>query len=282
MENSALISLPQEWQRWVKENVARGCTPDSMAEVMVRDGRFSRMLADAAIAVARGVVRAPVVERPEQPMPDIDTSVNTIKTADREVQVLMSLQSPRVVLLGNVVSEEECDALCAHIEQRLTRSPVVADSDGRTHVDAQRTSMGAMLARGETELISRIDTRLATIANWPVENGEGLQVLRYREGNEYRPHYDWFDPAMPGPRKHLEYGGQRVGTFVIYLSDVEEGGGTSFPGHGLEIQPRKGTAVFFRNTDKTGVPDRNTLHAGTPVIRGIKFVANKWLRERRY
>lgn len=276
MEKSALLSLPQEWQHWVTNNIARGCTADSMAEVMVRDGKFSRRLAEAAIAAASGKVRQ------SRPMPDIDTSANTIRTADREVQVLMSLRAPRVVLLGNVVSDEECDALCAHIERRLTRSPVVGDSDGSTEINDERTSMGAMLARGETELIARIDARLAELARWPVENGEGLQVLRYRQGNEYRPHYDWFDPELSGPRKHLAHGGQRVGTFVIYLSDVEEGGSTSFPESGLEIQPRKGNAVFFRNTDDEGVPDRKTLHAGTPVTSGVKFVANKWLREQPY
>jgi prolyl 4-hydroxylase len=253
--------------------------PDSMAEVMVRDGRFSQKLADAAIAAAREGSR---MTNTVQPMPDIDTSSNVIHTPDRDVHVLMTFATPRVVLLGNVLSEEECDALCAYTERRLTRSPVVGDADGGTQINAQRTSTGAMLDRGETPFIARIDARLAALAHWPVENGEGLQVLRYQQGNEYRPHYDWFDPDLPGPARHLEKGGQRVGTFVIYLSDVDAGGSTSFPGCGLEIQPRKGNAVFFRNTDNYGAPDRSTLHAGTPVTTGTKFVANKWLRERQY
>ena len=126
MENSALISLPLEWQRWVTDNIARGCAPNEMAEVMVRDGRFSKVLAEAAIAVARGGSHA---RGATPPMPDIDTSTNTIKTPDRDVHVLMTFNSPRVVLLGNVISDEECDALCAYIEQRLTRSPVVDDTD---------------------------------------------------------------------------------------------------------------------------------------------------------
>jgi prolyl 4-hydroxylase len=282
MENS-FTRLPDDWKVWVKENLARGCTTTSMAETMVRDGGFSRAVAVAAIAAAQGQAGAKTTAHTTvQPMPDIDTSINTVRTPDRDVHVLMSAQTPRVVLLGNVVGDEECDELCAYIDQRLTRSPVVGDTDGGTQLNAQRTSFGAMLQRGETELIARIETRLAAIARWPVENGEGLQVLRYQKGNEYRPHYDWFDPEMPGPRKHLENGGQRVGTFVIYLSDVVDGGGTSFPGSGLEVQPRRGNAVFFRNTDDYGAPDRNSLHAGSPVITGTKFIATKWLRERKY
>ncbi|HYD80251.1 MAG TPA: 2OG-Fe(II) oxygenase [Paucimonas sp.] len=284
MRKTALSSLPPEWQTWVVDNLARDCTPDSMARVMVDDGRFDRTLAQAAIEEARRArsdLQA-VMRDEARPMPDIDTAANTIFTPDRRVDVLLSLNSPRIVLLGNVLSEEECDALAAHCDARWARSPVVAEGDGGNQVHAHRTSRGAMLRRSETELIARIEDRLARLARWPVERGEGMQVLRYETGNEYRAHYDWFDPELPGPRKHLEHGGQRVGTFVIYLNDVEQGGGTAFPSLGLEVQPKKGGAVFFANTDAHGAPDRHTLHAGMPVVKGVKMVANKWLRERPY
>ncbi|HYD62323.1 MAG TPA: 2OG-Fe(II) oxygenase [Noviherbaspirillum sp.] len=251
-----------------------------MAQVMINDGSFDRALAHAAIDEAQ---RAQFGKKSEhQPMPDIDTASNMIAMPDRNVDVLLTLTSPRIVLLGNVLSDEECDTLAAYCGERWARSPVVANHDGGNLVHAHRTSRGAMLRRGETELIQRIEARLAHLAQWPVERGEGMQVLRYETGNEYRAHYDWFDPELPGPRKHLERGGQRVGTFVIYLNDVEQGGGTAFPNIGLEVQPKKGGAVFFANTDAFGVPDRQTLHAGMPVVKGVKLVANKWLREREY
>jgi prolyl 4-hydroxylase len=280
MAKTALSSLPQEWQFWITENLARACEPSGMAAIMVRDGNFEKKLAEAAIAEARrknfSELQAP------KPMPEIDTTKNAIQASDRVVDVLLTLAAPRIVLLGNVLSDEECDALCTYVDQRLTRSPVIGDSDGVAQLNSDRTSQGAMLARGETELIARIDARLASIARWPVERGEGLQVQRYETGNEYRAHYDWFDASLPGPRKHLERGGQRVGTFILYMCDVEQGGGTSFPGLGLEVQPKKGNAIYFANTDAFGVPDRETLHAGMPVVKGVKFIANKWLRESEY
>jgi prolyl 4-hydroxylase len=205
-----------------------------------------------------------------------------IVTPDRTVDVLMTLKAPRIVVLGNLLSEQECEAMVAYAEQRLQRSPVVADSDGQLRVHEHRTSRGAMLQRGETGLVARIEARLAALTKWPVACGEGLQILRYERGNEYRPHYDWFDPALPGPRKHLERGGQRNATIIMYLSDVERGGATSFPNLGLEVQPQKGGAVFFLNTDGSGAPDAQTLHAGEPVVGGTKMIATKWLRERDY
>ncbi|HJV85116.1 MAG TPA: 2OG-Fe(II) oxygenase [Noviherbaspirillum sp.] len=280
---SPLASLPKEWQIWIEENLARSCEPSSMADVMVRDGRFDPRLAYAAIEQARGApVRQSRPPRQHQALPEIDTSANTVLAGDRVVDILLSLKAPRIVLVGKLLADEECDALIHYAETRLERSPVVADRDGSNELTAYRTSRGAMMQRSETELVARIEARLAALVRWPVENGEGMQLLRYEKGNEYRPHYDWFDPAMPGPRKHLERGGQRVGTVVMYLSDVEQGGGTSFPDIGLQVQPKKGSAVFFANTDSFGEPDRKTLHAGEPVEKGVKFIATKWLRAGEY
>jgi prolyl 4-hydroxylase len=281
MAKTALESLPQEWQTWVAENLARSCEPHGMVNLMVQDGRFDVALARAAVEEAsNGTISLTPPAALE--MPDIDTANNVIKTKDREINVLLTLKDPRIVLLGNVLSEEECDALAAYCEPRLQRSPVVNDADGTQQLHENRTSRGAMIQRGETELVARVEARLAEIGHWPIERGEGMQVQHYQATNEYRPHFDWFDPELPGPRKHMEHGGQRVGTFVLYLSDVESGGGTSFPVLGLEVLPKKGGAVFFQNTDARHAPDRRTLHAGSPVVNGVKVIANKWLRERVY
>ena len=281
MSKSALQALPPDWQNWIRENLVRSCEPHGMVSLLVRDGNFDVALARAAVEEAsNGTIS--LAPPPPMAMPDIDTTSNVIKTADREVDVLLTLQSPRIVLLGNVLSEEECDQLAAYCEPRLERSPVVNDVDGTQQMHQNRTSRGAMIQRGETQLVARVERRLAEIGHWPVDHGEGMQVQHYQKTNEYRPHFDWFDPDLPGPRKHMEHGGQRVGTFVLYLSEVESGGGTAFPVLGLEVMPKKGGAVFFQNTDAQHSPDRRTLHAGSPVVSGVKVIANKWLRERAY
>ena len=131
--------------------------------------------------------------------------------------------------------------------------------------------------RGETPLCRRIEARIAALVNWPVANGEGLQVLHYVPGAEYKPHHDYFDPAQPGMASVLKRGGQRVGTVVMYLNTPQQGGGTSFPEVALEVAPIKGNAVFF-SYDRPH-PISRTLHAGAPVIAGEKWVATKWLRE---
>jgi prolyl 4-hydroxylase len=247
-------------------------------DLLGRGGKSDLRLAQAVPAKPRDGPPAATVS--VQPLPNIATSANMIPTPDREVRVLLTLNAPRIVLLGNVLSNDECDALVEYCKPRLAPSSVVADADGNIRVHPNRTSRDVMLQRGETAIIARIEARLAALAQWPVERSEGMQVLRYDIGDEYRAHFDWMNPDLPGLRKHMEIGGQGLGTFVLYLSDVESGGCTSFPAVGLEVMPAKGGGVFFVNTDGLHAPDRRTLHAGSPVIKGVKFVANKWLRQR--
>ena len=64
-----------------------------------------------------------------------------------------------------------------------------------------------------TAAASNDAARIAALVNWPVVNGEGLQVLHYRPGAEYKPHHDYFDPAQPGMAAVLRRGGaEPVGT----------------------------------------------------------------------
>jgi prolyl 4-hydroxylase len=192
--------------------------------------------------------------------------------------VLLTMQRPRVVLFGRFMSDDECDALIALARPRLARSQTVDHRSGGSEVNAARTSDGMFFERGEAPLIQRIEQRIAALLRWPVDKGEGLQILRYRPGAQYRPHFDYFDPSQPGTAAVLERGGQRLGTLIIYLHVPAQGGSTVFPDVGLEVTPAKGHALFFsydRPQESTG-----TLHGGSPVTEGEKWVATKWLRER--
>jgi len=157
------------------------------------------------------------------------------------------------------------------------RSETVVNETGGNEVNAARTSDGMFFGRGESALCQRIEARIAALLNWPLVNGEGLQVLHYRPGAEYKPHHDYFDPAQPGMAAVLKRGGQRVGTLVMYLNTPLQGGGTVFPDVQLEVAPIKGNAVFF-SYERAHASTR-TLHGGAPVIAGDKWVATKWLRE---
>lgn len=277
MSNTLSQVISPEWQSWIKDGLSRGCATDSMIQVLVRDGRISRAVASAAIRSAQPASNAG--EAQNQVRPFVDAGKNMIATPDRNVQVILSVEAPNVVVFGNVLSDEECDALIAYGNERMTRSHTVANAGG-SQIDAGRTSDGCMMQRGEIDVATKLEARLAHLVNWPVERGEGLQLLRYGVGAEYKPHYDWFDTRIPGQAENFGRAGQRVGTIVIYLNDVEAGGGTLFPELGLEVAPQKGGAVFFTNVTHDGRPCPLSLHGGSPVLSGVKYVATKWMRER--
>ncbi|WP_049621620.1 prolyl hydroxylase family protein [Frateuria defendens] len=197
------------------------------------------------------------------------------EAGDRRVRVSLGVDAPPIRVLDSLLDAEECAALIEQARPRLARARTVA-VDGRQQVDERRTSDGMFFKLGETPLVERIERRLATLLDMPVDHGEGLQVLHYLPGQEYEPHYDWFDPSQPGFAAITAKGGQRVASVVIYLNTPEEGGGTGFPALGLTVTALAGSAVYFAY--ETG--DEASLHAGLPVLRGEKWIATKWLRER--
>jgi len=193
----------------------------------------------------------------------------------REVRVSAGMEAPVVRVLDGLLDAGECAALVEAAQPRLQRAMTVAD-DGKHQIDERRTSAGMFFKLGETPLVRTIEQRLAGLLELPVEHGEGLQVLHYLPGQEYEPHYDWFDPTQPGFAAVTAKGGQRVASVVMYLNTPDEGGGTAFPNVGLTVTAIAGSAVYFAYEGG----DTSSLHAGLPVIRGEKWIATKWLRER--
>ncbi|MDF2461999.1 MAG: proline dioxygenase [Ramlibacter sp.] len=261
-----------ELQEWLAQQIAAGTAASDLIAAMKASG-WAEQVAHAALQrFTGGTVK---IRLPE---PDLVYSPTVIQAGDRAVQVLLSLDHPRIVLFGDFLSSAECDELVEMARPRMIRSKTVSDRDGIDQTHDARTSTGTYFHRGTTDLVSRIDARIAHLVNWPVDHGEGLQVLNYAPGAEYKPHFDYFDPSRPGSAVVIGKAGQRVGTLVMYLNEPEQGGATVFPDAGLSIMPRKGSAVFFsyaRPDASTG-----TLHGGAPVIAGEKWIATKWLRER--
>ncbi|MBS3910718.1 MAG: 2OG-Fe(II) oxygenase [Hydrogenophaga sp.] len=278
-------TVTPELRRWIVQQAVAGHTPESVLDAMVNAGWTEDVAIAALERTLEQHLREQAAVQKTAPgaglrVPDLDLSRSPrqVDAGDRRVDVLAVLAQPRVVVLGNLLSAEECDALIAAAQPRMARSLTVQTQTGGEEINPDRTSSGMFFSRGESELIRCIEARIARLVNWPVENGEGMQVLHYQPGAEYKPHYDYFDPAEPGTPTILKRGGQRLGTVVMYLNEPACGGGTTFPDIGLEVAPKRGHAVFF-SYDRPS-PATRTLHGGAPVIEGDKWVATKWLRER--
>ncbi len=276
-------AVTPELKRWIVEQATAGFPPEAVLKAM-RDAGWHE---DVAVQAMESTLSEHLQQRspvqgftPVLPQPDLRGSPRLLDLGDRVVQVLAQMQSPRMAVFGQFLSDEECDALIDAARPRMQRSLTVQTVTGGEELNADRTSNGMFFRRGESEVVARVEARIARLLNWPVENGEGLQVLQYRPGAEYKPHYDYFDPSEPGTANIVRRGGQRVATVVMYLNDPVRGGGTTFPDVGLEVAPQRGNAVYF-SYDRPH-PATRTLHGGAPVLEGEKWVATKWLREREF
>jgi prolyl 4-hydroxylase len=207
---------------------------------------------------------------------------NTVTIGGHAIRLQMSLQRPQLMVFGNVLSREECKQLIASSQSKLARSTTIDEQTGKAEWHADRTSSGTFFALDETPLIAQLDQRIAQLMQMPVVNGEGLQILNYQIGGEYKPHYDYFPPDQPGSATHIATGGQRVATLIIYLNDVGEGGATIFPELGLAVTPVQGSAVYFSYCNSRNQLDPLTYHGGNSVTRGEKWIATKWMRQREY
>ena len=272
-------------RRWIVDQAGAGHSHEAVLKAMRASG-WDEEVAIAALEetlhdfVGRHAREHGLPELVLVPEPLPEEGVAVVQAGDREIQVLASLKSPRIIVLGGLLSADECDQLVELARVRLARSETVELATGASEVNASRTSEGMFFGRGENDLCARFEARIAALCSWPVENGEGLQILRYRPGAEYKPHYDYFDPQQPGTPAILERGGQRVATIVTYLNTPRRGGATIFPDVKLDVAPIKGNAVFF-SYDRPH-PMTQSLHGGAPVREGEKWVATKWLRQARF
>lgn len=283
-----LNNISSEWQSWISENLQRGCTPDSLQEIMIKNN-FD---ATDALMCIQQIAQKSANPTSAQTAPSQNSSYvyepsrialgNQLSLSDKTVQVALRLSQPDIVLFNNLLSPDECTQLIALSKHKLKPSTIVDPDTGKLKIITARSSEGCHFQRDESAFIQKLDQRIAELMNWPAHHGEGLQVLHYSISGEYRPHYDYFPVEHPGNSNYLRHGGQRVATLIMYLNDVEAGGETIFPEIGLSIAPRQGAAVYFSYTNSLGQLNPKSLHGGAPVIQGEKWIATKWMRQFSY
>lgn len=174
--------------------------------------------------------------------------------------------------LPRLFTPAECDFLMLVAEPTYAQS-LILDAQGREQRDTIRTSDGApMHWLIEDPVIHALNRRLAAASGTHYDQGEPMLILRYRPGQEYRKHYD----ALPGVDN------QRFKTALVYLNQGYGGGETGFTKLGLNVAGRTGDCIVFRNSLDNGRFDPMAEHAGLPVTQGTKYLASRWIRERRH
>jgi prolyl 4-hydroxylase len=188
--------------------------------------------------------------------------------------------SPRIVAIEGCVSTETCDWLIERARPRVARAQVYDPAVGGGRLEQARTNSSVEFNIAQSDMILMIlRARIAAIAGLPLESLEASSALHYAPGQKFEPHFDFLDPTVAGYAMDMAKSGQRVATFLLYLNDDYEGGETDFPSLRWRHKGRKGDALLFWNVDPSGLPDRQTLHAGLPPTLGEKWLLSQWLRQ---
>lgn len=189
---------------------------------------------------------------------------------------------PEVRKLPAFISPAECRELIRFASPRVKRSTVWKDAQVE---DPIRTSSTAYLTQGEHPIMRKIENLASRLSGFPVENIEPLQFLRYQPGQQYKAHYDYFDPIRRDSVAQVSRGGQRACSIFLYLNTLpaSAGGETKFPRRGLHFTPEAGCAIMWWNLDKEGRVKPDTYHAGLPPTPPHeKYAINIWIRERKF
>lgn len=133
---------------------------------------------------------------------------------------------------------------------------------------------------GRDPFIKGISQRIDDLLGMKSEYGETIQGQRYLPGQQFKAHNDWFYTDQEYWKQERKRGGQRSWTAMAFLNPVDKGGETHFTELGINIAPQAGVLLVWNNALPDGRPNPDTMHAGTPVVEGVKYVITKWYRTR--
>ena len=190
-------------------------------------------------------------------------------------------RAPRIVVIERFLTPEVCAWMIETARDKLTDAPIYDDVSGGALKSERRSNTNCVFHPIEGDVIhALVRARMGRVANVSPLVMEPLSVLHYEVGQEFRRHVDFINPDHPGFAQDLAEKGQRIATFLTYLSEDFDGAETEFPILALRWKGRTGDAILFHNVEPSGAPDRRTLHAGRTPTRGEKWLLSQFIRDK--
>jgi len=188
-------------------------------------------------------------------------------------------ESPRIEVIDDFASSEECAHIIALARDDMGSASIINADGDSVENNLRRTADIGWVYTDQTPMVRAMVKRAAEAAGLPAKNCERIQVVHYEVGGKYTPHLDTYKPDPSNA--HYRSAGQRLKTGLLYLHEPGKGGATNFPKAKAKVKPKVGRLALFDLVEPgTAEPDLNSVHAGTPVWSGEKWVCNFWFCER--
>lgn len=186
------------------------------------------------------------------------------------------------VSVDGFLSNKECSNILRELDYTLWRPSLAFErqTDGgyqdvmNTTFRVSETAFENWFGNELNLMITKIESRLQEIVAFDPSHLEPWQATSYPRNGHVDFHLDagyWEnDPS-----------GDRVVTFLIYLTTPKKGGSTYFRAFDFDIEAMAGRLVVWNNLFPDGRPDYRMVHSGTPLIQGKKITLVTWVRQRR-
>lgn len=174
----------------------------------------------------------------------------------------------------NAVSDEVCDTLIEsfHKNSWLHRSGTLGDSEVDTS-KKMSTDAGLSFEHRLEDELPFVKALQKSLEAWVKEcpglyEQDSFGICAYHN-------MQWYKPGEGYQQPHCEWTTaeestvKRMGAWMFYLNDVEDGGGTEFPHQEFTAQPKRGTLVCF--------PAQWThYHKGIVAPKEDKYILTGW------
>lgn len=198
------------------------------------------------------------------------------------IKAEMLWHEPEFIRFYDIISPKEVEII-DRLSKPISHYSTVQDPTTGELVNAHyRISEAAWLtaksASADDQAIRRFRRRISLITGLTMERAEDVQYSNYGIGGQYEPHFDHATENDVGQFDEID--GNRIATWLTYLTQPIAGGDTAFIVPGIKAEPIARSAVFWYNLLRDGRSDNRTRHAACPVLAGEKSVSNIWFHER--
>jgi prolyl 4-hydroxylase len=264
--NSAIASAPLDPRLldWMRESIRIGSDMTQSVIELRRLGYADETIISAIEALTpvgdafeQGVMTPPLLQLAPAKLQRVDTD---------ELQLYT---------LEDALSPRDCAKLTALINHHLRPSTLSYPTPDR----AFRTSQTSDLCVLKSPVALAMDEKICRTLGIRAQYSEGIQAQRYDIGQQFKPHWDYYEPGSEAYTKFATVRGNRTWTFMIYLNEDMDGGATRFTKIDRAFQPKAGMALLWNNLREDATPNPATMHCGEPVTRGHKLIITKWFRQ---
>ena len=272
-----LTQFDDSWKGWIRRVLSDGMNKQDVFIILLNHGySYDAIESELEIKPTNDII----VERKKSQLElnnesEVNLGILYKPLADNPKVHRIESNFLEIYRIYNFLTKDECSSLLNEMGNNFTPSNVTNPNADKY----DRTSSTCNMLLTNT-LYNQLNQKIHDFMKIPINMGEVPQGQKYKVGQEFKAHTDYFHLNEEYNKKHVEINGQRTWTFMVYLNDVEEGGSTKFIKINKEFFPSTGDVLVWNNILPNQVGNPYSLHCGMPVIKGEKNIITKWFRER--